>query len=120
MLSANDERRLHLTHRPSAMSFLDTAMVSRNDNTTLLPNTGILDSLHDKKAVVIGSYLALIARAYLKDSNMAVISSNETSHILPESVHVIRNDYSKKANLVISIMMNALDKKFDVTHDHKV
>lgn len=51
---------------------------------------------------------------------MAVISSNETSHILPESVHVIRNDYSKKANLVISIMMNALDKKFDVTHDHKV
>ena len=83
-------------------------------------NSGILDSLHDKKAVVIGSYLALIARAYLKDSNMAVISSNETSHILPESVHVIRNDYSKKANLVISIMMNALDKKFDVTHDHKV
>lgn len=73
-----------------------------------------------RKVLVLGSFLALILRPYVEDSNMAVISSNETENILPKSIHLIRNDISKKANLAINILLNALDRKFDVKHDHKV
>lgn len=51
---------------------------------------------------------------------MAVISANHTEHILPSQIQVIKNDVSKKANIAINILLNAMDKIFDVTHDHKV
>ncbi len=79
-----------------------------------------LEMLHTKKALIIGTYLALMVRAYIPEQNMAVISSDETSHILPDDIKIIRNDISKKANLVISISLNAIDRKFDVAHDYKV
>lgn len=79
-----------------------------------------LEMLHTKKALIIGTYLALMVRAYIPEQNMAVISSDETSHILPDGIKIIRNDISKKANLVISITLNAIDRKFDVAHDYKV
>lgn len=79
-----------------------------------------LEKLHNKKALVIGTYLALMVKAYLDEENMVVISSNETAHILPDEIKVIKNDISKKANLAINILLNALDRKFDVAHDYKV
>ncbi len=83
------------------------------DATTLTP-------LKDKPVIVIGTYLALIVRPYLDEKNMVVISSNETSHILSEDTKVINNDISKKANLTMNILLNALDRNFDLAHDHKV
>lgn len=79
-----------------------------------------LAELQGKKALIIGTYLALMVKAYMNEENMVVISSNETSHILPDEIKVIRNDISKKANLAINIMLNAIDHKFDVAHDYKV
>ena len=77
-------------------------------------------NLRNKKALIIGTYLTLMVKPYLDESNIVVISSNETNHILPDNLKVIRNDISKKANLAISILLNAMDKKFDVSHDYKV
>lgn len=79
-----------------------------------------LAKLTGKKALIIGTYLALMVKAYMNEEDMVVISSNETSHILPDEIKVIRNDISKKANLAINIMLNAIDHKFDVSHDYKV
>ena len=76
--------------------------------------------LKDKKAVVIGTYLAMMTKAYLNENNMAVISYDENTHILPPQIPIIKNDVSKKANLAINILLNALDHKFDVAHDYKV
>lgn len=76
--------------------------------------------LHNKKALIIGTYLTLMVNPYLDESNIVVISSNETNHILSDEIKVVKNDISKKANLAISILLNAMDKKFDVSHDYRV
>lgn len=76
--------------------------------------------LKGKKALVLGSYLALILRSYINDHDMVAITSHESEALLPDSIHVLKNDISKKANLVINILLNAMDRKFDVKHDHKI
>lgn len=76
--------------------------------------------IKNKKAVVLGSCLALIIMPYLIPEHLTVISSNDSHIILPDTIHVVNNDISKKANLAINILLNAMDRKFDVTHDHKV
>ena len=73
-----------------------------------------------KKALVLGSYLALILRSYIHDYDMVAITSHESEVLLPDSIHVLKNDISKKANLAINILLNAMDRKFDVKHDHKI
>lgn len=79
-----------------------------------------LMNLHNKKALIIGTYLTLMVKPYLDENNIVVISSNETNHIISDEIKVIKNDISKKANLAISILLNAMDKKFDVSHDYRV
>ena len=56
----------------------------------------------------------------ISDSDMTVISCSEYEPPLPESVYVYQNDITKKANLTINILLNALDLKFEVKHDHKI
>ena len=77
-------------------------------------------SLTGKKIIVIGTYLALMIHPYVNDDDMVVISSEENLSLLPDSVKVIRNDISKKANLTMNILLNALDRNFEVNHDCKV
>lgn len=79
-----------------------------------------LKTLKGKKAIILGAYLSLILRPYFDDEDMVVISANHTEHILPDNVRVIKNDVTKKANVAINILLNALDRIFDVTHDHKI
>ena len=79
-----------------------------------------LTALGDKSVIVIGTYLALIVRPYINEKNMVVISSRETDHILSPDTKVVHNDISKKANLTMNILLNALDRNFDLAHDHKV
>ena len=79
-----------------------------------------LSVLIDKPVIVIGTYLALIVRPYIDEKNMVVISSVETSHILSPDTKVVHNDISKKASLTMNILLNALDRNFDLAHDHKV
>ena len=76
--------------------------------------------LKGKKALILGSYLALILRTYINDQDMTVISSLESEALLPDSIPVLQNDISKKANLAINILLNAMDRRFDVKHDHKI
>ncbi|MBQ5851888.1 MAG: LacI family DNA-binding transcriptional regulator [Lachnospiraceae bacterium] len=79
-----------------------------------------LTKLKGKKALVLGSYLALILRSFIHDYDMVAITSHESEVLLPDSIHVLKNDISKKANLAINILLNAMDRKFDVKHDHKI
>lgn len=76
--------------------------------------------LKNQKALVIGSYLALVMSSYIAFENMAVVATVDTEHLLPASCHLLKNDVTPKANLVINILLNALNRKFDVKHDHKI
>ena len=79
-----------------------------------------LRSLKNKKLLVIGTYLALMLRPYIDHASMTVITSNAYSHMLPESTTILENDTSKKANVAINLLLNAIDRKFDVNHIYEI
>lgn len=76
--------------------------------------------LTGKKIIVIGSYLALMVHPYVKDSDMVVIASEENQQLLPSTIRIVQNNVSKKANLTMNILLNALNRNFDLDHDCKV
>ena len=83
-------------------------------------NSNMLENLKGKKVVIIGTYLALMMRAYINDCDMVVISCDENDSLLPAKIPVLKNDITKKANLTINILLNALDRKFELKHDHVI
>lgn len=83
-------------------------------------HTDTLRSLKNKNLLVIGTYLALMLRPYTDHAAMTVITSNAYSHMLPESTTILENDTSKKANVAINLLLNAIDRKFDVNHIYEI
>lgn len=79
-----------------------------------------LRSLKNKNLLVIGTYLALMLRPYADHAAMTVITSNAYSHMLPESTSILESDTSKKANVAINLLLNAIDRKFDVNHIYEI
>lgn len=79
-----------------------------------------LISLRNKNMVVVGSYLALMILPYLDPANVRVITSQEHDATLPQNVAVVHNDVSKKANLAINVLLNSLERNFELEHDLKV
>lgn len=70
--------------------------------------------------IVVGSYLALMVLPYLPKANVRIITSEEHDITLPADVSVIHNDVSKKANLTINVLLNSLERNFDLEHDLKI
>ena len=79
-----------------------------------------LRSLQGKKLLVIGTYLALMIRPYVSGADMTVITSSAYSHMLPDSTDILEHDTSKKANVAINLLLNAIDRKFDVNHIYEI
>lgn len=73
-----------------------------------------------KKVIIIGTYTALAACGYVSPDNCVIIGSNKPDILISSGFHFIENDIQKKANLTINILLNSLDKKFDVDHIYKV
>lgn len=79
-----------------------------------------LRSLEGRKLLVIGTYLALMIRPYVNGADMTVITSSAYSHMLPDSTDILEHDSSKKANVAINLLLNAIDRKFDVNHTYEL
>lgn len=79
-----------------------------------------LKKLSGKKVIVIGTYLGLVIQPYLAESDIVVISSEESNCVLSDKIHIVHNDISKKANLTMNILLNALNRNFELNHDCKV
>ena len=79
-----------------------------------------LSALKNKRLLVYGDYLGMIVSRYVPDENIVLITSADNSFPGMNGLKVIHNDLEKKANLAMNIMMNALEKKFDVKHEYKV
>ncbi len=80
----------------------------------------ILRLISDKKVIVIGTYLALMIQPYIKADNMVVISPEENKNMFSPTTKIVYNDVSKKANLTMNILLNALNRNFELNHDCKV
>lgn len=83
--------------------------------TELTPES--LSAFREKDCIILGSYLATLVQPYLTPEKMHVISSEESNRWLSDAVSLIHTDISKKANLTINILMNALDRNFEIEHD---
>ena len=79
-----------------------------------------LVSLKEQKAIIIGNYLALLLTPYMSPENMLIISSEENMSFLPHGSHCLSIDSSKKANFSINLLLNAIDRKFEVAHDYAI
>ena len=80
----------------------------------------LIDEIKDKKVMVYGESLGIALLQYVKTENLLVITTSESGEYLKKSVKSFHCDIEKKANLSMSIMMNALEKKFDVKHEYKI
>lgn len=80
----------------------------------------VLSSLCDKKTIIIGNYLALLLTPYMKAENMLTISSEENINFLPHNSKYLFIDTTKKANMTINLLLNAIDRKFHVAHDYAI
>ncbi|WP_026512260.1 MULTISPECIES: LacI family DNA-binding transcriptional regulator [unclassified Butyrivibrio] len=76
--------------------------------------------LENKKVLVLGTFLGLEVKQFISEANLIVISTLDSENTVPPKSLTIHNDINKKANLAVNIMMNALEKKFDVKHEYKV
>lgn len=76
--------------------------------------------LGTKKVIIIGTYTALTACGYANPDNSVIISSNKPDILISGGFHFIENDIQKKANLAINILLNSIDKKFDLDHIYKI
>ena len=70
--------------------------------------------------IVLGAYLALLVQPYLPAENLIIITSEEAASLLPPAMQVVTCNIDKKANLSINLLLNALDRRFEVAHDFKV
>lgn len=77
-------------------------------------------NISQAKVIVLGAYLALLIQPFISPDNMFIIASEEDSPLLPAGSHLIHTNTDKKANLSINLLLNAMDRKFDVSHEFKV
>ena len=70
------------------------------------------DKLAGKKILAFGLHLGLLLKQSVDNADIAIASYDELADI--------HYDLEKKANLAMNIMMNAIERKFDITHEYKV
>ena len=74
----------------------------------------------DKKIIAIGAFLALTSYPYLKSENTLVIAEEHTTDILPKSLSFVKGDTDQKLEKAITLLLNALERKFENSHDYKI
>lgn len=72
------------------------------------------------KVIILGAYLALLAQTFIPPEHMLVITSEEEAALLPAGATYIYTNTDKKANLSINLLLNAMNRKFEVAHEFKV
>lgn len=75
-------------------------------------------TLQDKKVIILGAYLSLLLLPYTSVGNVISLVSASYKDLLPTDIETIDIEEDKKANLSINLLLNALDRKFDVKHTH--
>ena len=74
----------------------------------------------DKKIIAIGAFLAVTTYPYIKSENTLVIAEEHTTDILPKSLSFVKSDTDQKLEKAITLLLNALERKFENAHDYKI
>ena len=72
------------------------------------------------KIIILGTYLALLSQTFISPEQMLVITSEEEAPLLPAGAKCLYTNTDKKANLSINLLLNAMDRKFEVAHEFKI
>jgi len=80
----------------------------------------VLRGINASHIVIMGTQLALMVLPYLNGQDITVIRAGQEHDLLPSSIRCIPYALSKKANLTINILLNALDRNFELNHDLKL
>lgn len=72
------------------------------------------------KVIILGNILYLMLYPLLKDCDITVISFKNENIPLPSKPKHLYLDLEKKANYTMNILLNALDRNFDLEHDVKI
>ena len=75
-------------------------------------------TLQNKKLIVLGAYLSLLLLPHTSQGNMISLVSGSYKELLPNTLETIDVEADKKASLSINLLLNALDRKFDLNHKH--
>ncbi len=84
-----------------------------------IANNGFSD-VKNKKVLVFGVQSGITLSQYAKCKDLVIVTNDTTPSVYSSLVKTIHHDIEKKANLAMNIMMNAIEKKFDVKHEYKV
>lgn len=76
-----------------------------------------LKELGESECIVIGSYLATLILPYCNPQRLHVISSEKEERWLPDGLAVTHMDVSKKANMTMNVLLNSLNRNFEIEHD---
>ena len=98
--------------------FIKNVIPSDRFITVLSMDEKTLKSLAGKKVIVIGAYLAQMLRPYVKEKDMTVIASGDSLGLIGGKCDIIEIDTSRKANMSINLLLNAMDHNFVVEHKH--
>lgn len=79
-----------------------------------------LKQIGQSKVIILGSYLALLTQSFVSPENMLIITSEEEAALLPPEIPCIFTNTDKKTNLSINLLLNAMNRKFEVAHEFKV
>lgn len=82
------------------------------------------DSLFEKinkdNIIVLGNFLSLSVLMNTKSKNVCAIISDDFVNRLPARTKYVVSNIQKKANITMNIVMNTINRNFDLEHDHKV
>ena len=74
----------------------------------------------NKKVLVFGLQSGITLSRFANCKDLVIVTNDATPGIYSSLTRTIHHDIEKKANLAMNIMMNALEKKFDVKHEYKI
>ena len=74
----------------------------------------------NKQILAFGLQSGLTLSQYAGCKDLVIVTNDASPSIYSALTKTIHHDIEKKANLAMNIMMNALEKKFDVKHEYKI
>lgn len=80
----------------------------------------LFEKIKGEKVIVLGGFLTLEVTNYIVTDNVCSVIPEASVSLIPKNMKRIVSNDTKKANITMNIVMNSINRNFDVTHDHKI
>lgn len=117
--SIKDEEAYLITDKFNSNKVMDTIIAAadlKKENVYVMESLKeiekFLESKENRKGIIIGEYVALIASRYVSYKNLTVIAVCGDLYLLPEDTKIFEFDILKKAEKSVALMKDILDKNY--------